>query len=203
MDGEHFDSLIKRLGTTRLTRLAALRGLAVGTVAGLTGLSLTADEADADKKKPKKRPVCLCSSTSCTTKRVRNRKKAIRRAAPCAYKGKCTSFNPCAARVGCQTNADCTGGQVCVGNICVACFQNGQCSGNFICVNGQCQAPGAPAPAPVTTIINNPTTLVGLEICAAQGNICTTGQWCCTSGSKTGLCVPNEQSCGRGGAVQA
>ena len=38
MDGERFDSLIKRLGTMRLTRLAALRGL-VAAVSRLRGRS--------------------------------------------------------------------------------------------------------------------------------------------------------------------
>jgi len=50
MDGTLFDTLITRLGTTRLSRLQALRGLAAGAVAGLTGLSVTADEAGAARK---------------------------------------------------------------------------------------------------------------------------------------------------------
>ena len=42
---------IKRLGTTRLTRLTALRGLAAGGVAALTGMSLIAEEAEARQER--------------------------------------------------------------------------------------------------------------------------------------------------------
>ena len=50
MDGDRFDDLIKRLGTTRLTRLTALRGLAVGALAATLGIAAP-DEADAKRKK--------------------------------------------------------------------------------------------------------------------------------------------------------
>ncbi len=49
MDGTQFDQLIKRLGTTRVSRLTALRGLVAGAVAGATGMSLTREEAGAKK----------------------------------------------------------------------------------------------------------------------------------------------------------
>jgi hypothetical protein len=49
VDGTQFDQLTKRLTTTRITRLTALRGLAVGAVA--TALRFAApDEADAKCK---------------------------------------------------------------------------------------------------------------------------------------------------------
>jgi hypothetical protein len=54
MDGEKFDDLIRKLCTTRLTRLGALRGLAVGAAAVLTGATLASDETDAKSKKKKK-----------------------------------------------------------------------------------------------------------------------------------------------------
>src|SRR5919112_6165917 len=50
MDGTRFDQLIKQLGTTRVSRLTALRGLAVGAVAATLGFAAP-DEADAKKKK--------------------------------------------------------------------------------------------------------------------------------------------------------
>src|SRR5215218_9647997 len=50
MDGTRFDQLIKQLGTTRITRLTALRGLAVGAVAAALGFAAP-DEADAKCKK--------------------------------------------------------------------------------------------------------------------------------------------------------
>src|SRR5215217_4342362 len=50
VDGTRFDQLIKQLGTTRVTRLTALRGLAVGALAAATGFAAP-DEADAKCKK--------------------------------------------------------------------------------------------------------------------------------------------------------
>ena len=50
MDGEKFDDLLKRLCTTRLTRISALRGLVAGAAAALTGATLASDETDARKK---------------------------------------------------------------------------------------------------------------------------------------------------------
>ncbi len=97
MDGSHFDTLVKALATTRVSRLTALRGLAVGAVAGLTGLSRFSEEAETAKNKPRKRRVCLCSAAGCQSKKVRNPKKVIKRNAPCAYRGGCTT-NPCARR---------------------------------------------------------------------------------------------------------
>ena len=58
MDGTEFDHLMKRLATTRLARLTALRGLAAGSVAALIGMRLTADEADAHHRQ-RKRTICL------------------------------------------------------------------------------------------------------------------------------------------------
>ena len=65
MDGERFDSLIKRLGTTRLTRLTALRGLAAGARRLATGMSLFAEEAEAARKKRRSARICLCSTDGC------------------------------------------------------------------------------------------------------------------------------------------
>ena len=49
MDGERFDDLVKKFCTTRLTRLSALRGLAGGAAAVLTGAVLASDETEAKK----------------------------------------------------------------------------------------------------------------------------------------------------------
>src|SRR5829696_8272961 len=54
MDGEKFDSLIKRFYTTRLTRKSALRGLVAGAAASVAGLSL-ASEGQARKRKSNRR----------------------------------------------------------------------------------------------------------------------------------------------------
>ena len=53
MDGEKFDALLKRMCTTRLTRLDALRGLVAGAAAAVTGASLGSNETKAQKKKKK------------------------------------------------------------------------------------------------------------------------------------------------------
>jgi hypothetical protein len=46
-DGSHFDTVVNVLGTRRLSRGQTLRGLAVGTLAALTGLHLVAAEVGA------------------------------------------------------------------------------------------------------------------------------------------------------------
>jgi len=43
MDGERFDELVKRLSTTRLTRIRVIRGFAAGTIAAVTGAVRAAD----------------------------------------------------------------------------------------------------------------------------------------------------------------
>src|SRR5215218_5808419 len=49
MDGENFDDLLKKVCTTRLTRLGMLRGLAAGAMAALAGSAVGSDDADAKK----------------------------------------------------------------------------------------------------------------------------------------------------------
>src|SRR5215203_4935753 len=49
MDGENFDDLLKKVCTTRLTRLGMLRGLAAGAVAALAGSAVGSDDAVAGK----------------------------------------------------------------------------------------------------------------------------------------------------------
>ena len=74
MDGTKFDQLIKQLGTTRITRLTALRGLAVGSLATAIG------SADPDDAAAKGRKCGQCKKSQCHPKngkkRCRCKKKA-------------------------------------------------------------------------------------------------------------------------------
>ncbi len=163
MDGKTFDAVIKRLATRRLTRLTALRGLAAGSVAALTGVRLTAEEAGAKKNNnnnEKKIRICICTSADAATckgqkKEKKKAKKTLRRN-PCAYRGRCQSgVSGCTATAPispppgaqCNNNSGCGGGQVCEGGQCVDCTATSQCSGNQVCVGGRCQSP---QPGPLT-----------------------------------------------------
>jgi hypothetical protein len=53
MDAEKFDDLIKRVGTARVNRLTALRGLLGGAAVALTGTAVASGDAEAKKKKAK------------------------------------------------------------------------------------------------------------------------------------------------------
>jgi hypothetical protein len=74
MDGSHFDTLVKTLATTRITRLTALRGLAVGALAAAIG------SADPDDAAAKGRKCGQCKKSQCHPKngkkRCRCKKKA-------------------------------------------------------------------------------------------------------------------------------
>ena len=115
MDGERFDALIRRLGTTRLTRMRALRG-AAGSAAALMAAALVATTTEAADRRRRKRTICHCPDTdpkNCVTLRLR-RKRARRhlRRHPNDYKGECRK-QPKPATT-CTTDADCAAtGQVC------------------------------------------------------------------------------------------
>jgi hypothetical protein len=162
MDATTFDALIKRLAATRLTRLTALRGLAAGGVAALTGVRLFSEEGEAKKKNNQKKiSICVCGdanpSTCKTQKKEKDKAKKTLRRNPCAYKGKCTGVSGCAATLtpltplpppppgfNCTT-AGCVGanaGLICLGGNCVNCdveSDTNPCSGGQICVAGRCQ----------------------------------------------------------------
>src|SRR5215213_9991389 len=53
MDGEKFDSLIKRFCSTGLTRKEALRGLAAGAAAAVSGVAFARGDAAGKRKKGK------------------------------------------------------------------------------------------------------------------------------------------------------
>src|SRR5215217_4148033 len=170
MDATTFDTLIKRLAATRLTRLTALRGLAMGALAALTGVCLTAEEASAKKNHEKKGKVCKCpdsNSANCRTDKVKKSqaKKQARKA--CNYKGACragiTSCAGAAAGPTCTNNNDCTGGLVCIQQECTACTADFQCGSGRICLGRICQTP-PPSPGPGPECTNN--------------NQCTGGQVC-------------------------
>jgi hypothetical protein len=147
VDHTRFETFTKRLATTPLTRAQALRGL-VASAAALTGVQLSAQPGSARKKDKKEGKVCVCSGAAEAGCRTQNKDatkvKKLLRQNPCAYKGRCTSVNPCAPAVPgpipeCMTNAQCTGGLVCVNQTCQTCTSYTQCSNGQMCLEGRCR----------------------------------------------------------------
>ncbi len=204
MDGTQFDQLVKRLATTRLTRLTALRGLTVGAVTALSGVGLGREEAGAKKKNrdEKEIRICNCPGTDpaqCKTqKKEKSKAKKTLRRNPCAYRGRCQSgVSGCTATVPispppgpqCNNNGQCSGGQVCEGGQCVACTADPQCGGGLVCLSGACQTPP-------------PCAFVGLQVaCSSNADCCTssTGAVCednlCPSAGNIVCCKPDGESC--------
>ena len=100
MDGSHFDTLVKALAITPLTRAMALRGLAASAVV-LTGLRL-AGEVGAAKKKTREKKVRVCDCpigdpSGCQTKKVKKSQVQswlLRHL--CSYRGRCQASSlPC------------------------------------------------------------------------------------------------------------
>ena len=115
MDGSHFDSLVKTLAITPLSRTNLLRGLAA-SAAALAGLMLAGEPGTARKKESTRtsaRSVSVARTgrwAAAAPRRVKadNVKKLLRRN-PCATKGKCQGRNPCATQTpGTQTLSGCT-----------------------------------------------------------------------------------------------
>ncbi len=156
MDGSRFDQLARHLSTTRITRLTALRGLAAGALASAVGIGLTTEEVGAKKKgrrKPKKVKVCFWSASGGTQGKVKKSKLAgLLSSNTCARQGDCTGTNPCAAGTvpppppgtvppaggGCTSNAQCSGGLVCISGSCQNCTSFTQCTGQQVCIDGRC-----------------------------------------------------------------
>src|SRR5829696_4990699 len=215
MDGTQFDHMMKRLATTRLARLTALRGLAAGGVAALIGMRLTADEADAHHRQ-RKRTICHCSNASAASCRTLTKaKKKVRKHLqrhPCDYKGRCKGFSGCAPAAKCQNNNQCSGGQVCSGGQCVDCTSYTQCPGQTcrggVCFGGGPCANSTQCVAP-TTCEDPPAT--GSDRFCLYGNICSTNADCgmfpmtpiCVLGICTSECVAGGAACPAGQSCQA
>ena len=175
MDGSHFDTLVKTLATTPLSRASVVRGL-VASAAALAGVSLAPEPGTAKNTNEKRVKVCLCDPASCHTTTVKkaNRGKVIRRNAPCAAKGKCTGVNPCATQTpSCTPNCE---QKICGTNGCGG--SCGTCSTAQVCANGRCVA-GCPG---------------GQKVC--NGN-CIPNNQCCTDSD----CPVATQDCCGGACV--
>jgi hypothetical protein len=139
MDGTHFDTLAKSLATTRVTRLTALRGLAVGALAAAIGVTAPADDAAAAKKKCPQCKKKVCHKANNGPKRCRCKKKANgtfcsipgATSATCQF-GSCVAAAtpvppgpgptpaPPPAPVGCSSSSQCSAtGQICVNGTCL------------------------------------------------------------------------------------
>jgi hypothetical protein len=88
----------------------------------------------------------------------------------------------------CNTNADCSGGKVCVNNACVACTNNGQCGNGMICQNGGCKVPQCVD----NTGCNNGQVCVNNNcVACTSNNQCTNGQVCQNGACVVPQCVDN------------
>jgi hypothetical protein len=225
MDGTRFDQLIKSMATTRVSRLTALRGLAVGAVAAIAGMDFGVEDAEAAKSRR-----CRSKPTECQTckkgkcHRNNNGQKKCRRGKlrPKAN-GTLCSIGTCQNSVctrsvtpplGCSpannTQGSCQPGQICntLGNCVAGCTgtnnTQGSCPQNLVCVNGQCQVAGGCSPR--TNVQGNcgPGQVCNLSgICVtAVGCLntanpqCGTNQFCCPSETaQAGECRGNLTAC--------
>jgi len=217
MDGTRFDQLIKSMATTRVSRLTALRGLAVGAVAAIAGMDFRAEDAEAARSrrcKPKPNQCQTCKKGKC--RQTNNGKKCHRgklrpkaNGTLCSIPGatSATCLNgACIAAVtpplGCSpannTQGSCQPGQICntLGNCVAGCTgtnnTQGSCPQNLVCVNGQCQVPGGCTPR--TNVQGNcaPGQVCNLSgVCvAAVGCLSTANPQCGT----TQFCCPSESA---------
>jgi hypothetical protein len=194
MDGSHFDTLVKTLATTRLTRVQTLRGLVASGVAALTGITRGSEAAVAKKNHEKKVKICKCpdaNAANCRSAKVKKSraKKQARKA--CNYKGACRAgVTSCGTQTlsGCTPNCD---RKVCGPDGCGG--RCGTCGAELVCANGQC-ASSCPG---------------GQKVCNGDcipNNQCCTGSDC-PAASPTccgGACVNvqfDARNCGRCGAA--
>ncbi len=88
----------------------------------------------------------------------------------------------------CLTNSDCSGGQVCVNNACVACTNNAQCANGQICQNGACKIPQCVSNAGC----NNGQVCVNNNCVACTSNAqCANGQVCQNGACAVPQCIDN------------
>ena len=139
MDGSRFDTLIKRLATTSLSRSTALRGLAA-SIAAFAGVTRAAEPSAADELK-----VCHCKdefSTSCETKKNLERRSVKRhlRRHRCDYRGECKGVSGCCLEIGetCTSRLTCCSGN-CLGGQCQPCKSIGtSCGFDSECCSRNC-----------------------------------------------------------------
>jgi len=216
MDGTRFDQLIKSMATTRVSRLTALRGLAVGAVAAIAGMDFGAEDAEAAKSRR-----CRSKPTECQTckkgkcHRNNNGQKKCRRGklrpkangTLCSI-GTCQNSVCTRSAVGCtptngvaNTQGSCPTGQVCNANfICVtvnlgcspanntqgSCPAGQICNGQAICVAG-CTGTGQGSCPAGLQCVNGQCQVPGG--CTPTNNTqgnCAAGQVC----NLSGVCVP-------------
>ena len=180
MDGTQFDTLIKRLATTPLTRSTALRGLGA-SVAALAGATLVAQPGAARKRNNKndepERRVCHCSDptgASCRTlKKEKSKVKRHLRKHVCDYRGRCQGFSGCCLgnTAACTSSAQCCtefcGDGVCQPRECTN--QGEKCETTAECCAGVCNAGGS----------NIDGTADECATCVTLGGACTAASECC------------------------
>src|SRR5688572_21349468 len=204
MDGTRFDTLIKRLAITPLTRSTALRGL-VASVAALAGVTLGAEPGAAKKNK---RKVCHCTDeTAASCKTLEVGKKAARkhvRKHSCDYKGKCDGVSGCciADTLACTSSAQCCS-EFCGDGTCrpagscrvltTTCSTSGQCCSGF-CGDGICRPAGSCLVLTTTCstagqCCSGNCQLSACAICKSDGSSCAADSECC-SGDCNITCQP-------------
>jgi hypothetical protein len=167
MDGEKFDDLLKKVCTTRLTRLGVFRGLAVAAVATVTGSAFVSDDAVAGKKSKKARKKKRAA-------RERHLGDACKPGNPPGsnVQGNCADNEDLECQFVGQTGAsrcECTTGFTACDGVCVQTGANGPIG---------CQAVSAcecacPSTAPDTCIVDNTDPEVAVcvdETCGGDPN---------------------------------
>jgi len=174
MDGEKFDDLLKKVCTTRLTRLGALRGLAVAAVAAVTGSALVADDASAGHGHKKQARRKSRSAATC-----RNLGQACK---PGNAPGSGVQGNCCATVAGEDSGLECqfvgeTGASRCECNAAAGFIEcNGTCvgpSGIGGPINCQISESACDCVCP-TSLPDVCTTSGGTEVCVSRD--CPEGQ---------------------------
>jgi hypothetical protein len=152
MDGHTFDELIRRLGTTRLTRVRALRGIVAAATAAVTGTSLGLDVMEAKKKAKAGRKQggktakdTLASSQSKVTMCHKGKTITVDESAVPARLRRGDTLGPCEAPPPicageCSRKNPCGPGCVClnIGGGTRRCLAQGPCSGLGDCGSGTC-----------------------------------------------------------------
>lgn len=218
MDAALFDTLIKRLATTALTRSTVLRGLAASGAA-LTGVRLTAAFSAATNSNKKKRRVCVCqtadAATCATRKKAKKAVKSILKTNACAYRGPCQGSSGCSPGPQCTNNADCPPFQACLSGVCgpcthftqcaagQACLKGGLCVGNIPCAGDpdceqissilHCEQADGPDPKVCLSIAECPPAK-NLPPCAGAEEFCVLGE-CVVTCSDADPCTQAGTSC--------